>query len=158
MTGIKMDNFGATYSQQTGAANRPYYTPGEQALKLVRAADKIASRLGTIGFSARGVRLALEQIGIFCWAPNAVALAKSLQASGHFLRLNIPINQAQPGDIIVRLWSSKVQREKSTNAGDIIIVTGRNSTGTLRGASDNHWSSIASDGTRYRNSYVLRFR
>jgi hypothetical protein len=153
-----MDKFGTAYSQQSGAAVRPYYTPGERALKLVRAADKTASRLGTIGFSTRGVRLALEQVGIFCWAPNAVALAKSLQCTGLFTRLGIPITQAQPGDIIVRLWAPKVQREKHANAGDIIIVTGRNANGTLRGASDNHWTSIPADGTRYRNSYVLRFR
>jgi hypothetical protein len=125
-------------------------------MKLVRAAQHMADVLHMSGKCSKGVRLALQHLGFNFHAPHAVAMGRVLERSGHFERHDIPISQARPGDIIVRDWNTHVQRAKGYNHGDIVVVTGKNSNGTLRGANDHHWASIPPDGGRYKNSYVLR--
>lgn len=153
----------SSYDQENRGWERPFppaeqREPTEKAWSLAAWAKRVGRSLGTVGDCAKGVRLALEKVGLNFRAPNAVLFGRQLERSGHFDRHDIPLHKAQPGDIIVRNWSHAVQRANGKNSGDVVVVTGRNSDGTLRGANDHILDRIPQDGGRYMNSYVLRLK
>ncbi|CAN5722473.1 hypothetical protein BH10CYA1_BH10CYA1_48330 [soil metagenome] len=128
------------------------------AAALKAAALDTASAMGQVGKCAAGVQNALNKIGHGEWmgAGNAWDMGKKMASSGKFETL--PIGQAQDGDIIVRSWNRDVIAQNGgRNYGDIVVVTGSDGQGNLKGANDHH-GTILPDGGRYEGSYVLRLR
>lgn len=130
------------------------------AAKLADFADYVANHTGTIGWCAKGVAQAVDRcVGGIAHA-NAWDYGKNLLNSGKFHMVG-SLNQVgdaglRRGDIIVRAWNSDVRAQHGgANWGDVSVVSGRNSNGSIEIANDHH-QELAADGGRYVESYVLR--
>ncbi len=137
------------------SGDRGIVPTGPRHYQLKDAAHRAASNLGSVGYCAKGVQIALKAIGMpeFMGSGNAWPMGKVLEQSGKFQR--IPMAHAAEGDIIVRSWTPQViARNGGRNWGDIVVVTGRRGN-QLMGANDHH-GSIPPDGGRYTNSFALR--
>ncbi|CAN5249163.1 hypothetical protein BH10CYA1_BH10CYA1_09670 [soil metagenome] len=143
-------------SQSDLGANRGGVS--DQSVALKEAALSTARSLGSVGYCAKGVQIALAKMGHkeFLGSGNAWDMGTKMAASGTFER--VPISEAREGDIVVRSWNrSVIAQHGGRNWGDIVVVTSRDAQGNLNGASD-HLERIRPDGGRYENSYALRFK
>ncbi len=135
------------------------FTPfhGTKADQLAQAAERTASQLNKRGRCAEGAQLALAKIGYpqFVGSGNATDMGKKLLASGLFELATGPVGR---GDLLVRDWSPAVRAQHGgRNYGDIAIIGGVDSHGRLIANNDHHLT-VAPDGGRYVDSYVLRLK
>jgi hypothetical protein len=135
------------------------FTPfhGTRAEQLAQAAERTASQLNKRGRCAEGAQLSLAKIGYsqFLGSGNAADMGRKLLASGLF---EVATGSVGRGDLLVRDWSPAVRAQHGgKNYGDIAIIGGVDSRGRLIAHNDHHLT-VAPDGGRYVNSYVLRLK
>jgi hypothetical protein len=131
------------------------------AEELADNAERVARSMGTIGKCSLGLGRAIDMtLGQVAGHDNAWDYGRNLANCGKFHIVG-SLNQVgdgglRKGDIVVRSWNSDViAQHHGQNWGDVAVVTGRNSNGSVEIAND-HTQALSADGGRFRNSYVLR--
>lgn len=135
-------------------------TSDNPADNYVDSALRTAEQMNSVGWSARGVRLALQAAGeTDVPTAHAANLGAALAQSGKYDVIPFDPSKAQPGDILVRPWSQSYNNSRGgVGYGDIMIITGRNADGSLRGANDHVVNRVQPEGNHYEGSYFLRRR
>lgn len=120
--------------------------------EFAKTAMGVALELNTVGWSGKGVRMALERMGEEVGRANAADLGQQLFDSGKYDKIPWNPKDAQTGDILVR---PPAQGSPSVY-GDIMVITGRNAAGGPIGVNDHVNNNIQPDSNRYEGSYILR--
>jgi hypothetical protein len=131
------------------------------AEELADNAERVARSMGTIGKCSLGLGRAIDMtLGQVAGHDNAWDYGRNLANCGKFHVVG-SLNQLgngglRKGDIVVRSWNADViAQHHGQNWGDVAVVTGRNSNGSVEIAND-HTQTLSADGGRFRDSYVLR--
>lgn len=121
--------------------------PSERQELIARAARRVASEMGSVGWCARGVQRALARAGLpeFVGSGNAWNMLNPMMRSGKFEV--VPAHQVREGDIALR--------QRPGDYGHIAVMLGKDRNGRQLEASD-HITVHRQNNPRYSRTVYLR--
>ncbi len=122
--------------------------PSERSEMIARAARRVASEMGSVGWCARGVQRALARAGLpeFVGSGNAWSMLNPMRRSGKFEVVHP--SQVREGDIALR--------QRPGDYGHIAVMLGKDRQGRQLEASD-HITVHRPNNPRYSRTVYLRY-